>query len=133
MYEIAKNVIHSKKYELSSMLVKIDTLWVQGDLSDEQRDELVNLARTNANTSNSLDIVRKLEDLDKRVKALEEGNTDDDEAEATGGYAEYVVGKWYYNGDKITFDGKKYNCIAPQETVCTWSPAEYPPYWEETA
>ena len=34
------------------------------------------------------------------------------------------------NGDKITFEGGKYKCIAPDGVVCVWSPKEYPVYWE---
>lgn len=41
-----------------------------------------------------------------------------------------LIGKWYYNGDKITFEGVKYKCIAPDGVVCMWSPKEYPVYWE---
>lgn len=37
MYEIVKNVIMSKRYELNDMLKKIDTLWVQGDITEEQK------------------------------------------------------------------------------------------------
>ena len=46
-------------------------------------------------------------------------------------YPEYVVGKWYYNGDKVSFKGKNYECIAPSGVVCTWSPEGYPTYWQE--
>ena len=48
MYEIFKNVINSKRYNLDDMLKKIDTLWVQGDITEEQKKELVTLAQTNA-------------------------------------------------------------------------------------
>ena len=40
MYEIFKNVINSKRYNLDDMLKKIDTLWVQGDITEEQKKEL---------------------------------------------------------------------------------------------
>ena len=53
--------------------------------------------------------------------------------EPTESYEEYTVGKWYYNGNKVSFDGKNYNCIAPEGVVCVWSPTEYPAYWEEIA
>ena len=53
MYEIFKNVIESKRYSLDDMLKKIDTLWVQGDITEEQRKELVTLAQTNADPSQS--------------------------------------------------------------------------------
>lgn len=35
MYEIIKSVIQSGRYELTDMLTKIDTLWVQGSLTDD--------------------------------------------------------------------------------------------------
>ena len=49
MYEIFKNVINSKRYNLDDMLKKIDTLWVQGDITEEQKNELVTFAQANAN------------------------------------------------------------------------------------
>lgn len=53
MYEVIKAVIESGRYELYDMLKKIDTCWVQGDITDEQRTELVKLAQENANPDNS--------------------------------------------------------------------------------
>lgn len=144
MYDVIKNVITSKKYDLTDILNKIDVLWVQGSLSDEQRDELINLARSNAMTSNSVDVLAKLTDLDIRVKTLEdiiadlsnESNDGETEGEESGEtttvtYPEFENGKWYYNGDKVSFEGKNYNCTAPIGVVCTWSPKDYPAYWEE--
>lgn len=128
MFEIVKNVIKSGRYELTELLGKIDTLWVQGDLTDEQHDELVRLAQGSADVENSVDIIAKLAELEARVAALENSETPGGETEE---YPEYVVGKWYYNGDKITYDGKHYVCIAPSGAVCTWNPDEYPVYWTE--
>lgn len=127
MYDIIKSVIESGRYELSDMLKKIDTAWYQNDISDEQRTELMELAREKANPMVGIDLVAKVEELEKRVKALEENGSD----EPTEEYPEYVVGKWYYNGDKISYNGKNYVCIAPEGAVCTWNPDEYPAYWKE--
>ena len=133
MYEITKSVIESKNYELSDMLRKIDVLWMQGSLTDNQREELIDLARDNADVQNSIDIMAKLEELDKRVKALEDAqaSTEDSEEPTETEYPEYEVGKYYYNGDKVSFDGKHYECIAPEGVVCVWSPADYPTFWNE--
>jgi len=132
MYEVIKNVIESKRYELSDILTKIDTIWLQGSITDEQRAELVTLARNNANVQNSIDILAKLEELDKRVKALEEANADvPDEEQTEITYPEYASRTYYYNGDKVTFDEKVYVCTAPDGVPCVWSPSEYPAYWEE--
>ena len=40
MYDIVKNVIISGDFRLSDMQTKIDTLWVQGDLTEDERNEL---------------------------------------------------------------------------------------------
>lgn len=129
MQKIIEKVIESKNFELSDMLKKIDTLWVQGSIDDTMRKILSDKARNNANVQSSIDILAKLEELDKRIKALEEAGKE----EPTEGYEEYVAGKWYYAGDKVSFEGKNYNCIAPEGVVCVWSPTEYPSYWEEIA
>lgn len=133
MYEVIKKVIESKRYELSDILTKIDTLWVQGSITDEQKGRLVQLAREYANVQASIDVMAKLEELDKRVAALENRNAsvDGGETEETESTApEYVIGKWYRTGDEISFKGAEYVCIAPEGMVCTWNPDEYPAYWQ---
>lgn len=113
MFEIIKNVIKEGRYNLTELLVKIDTLWVQGSLTDEEKTALVQEAQVNADFGNSLDIIAKIEELDARVRALEGGETGEE-------ISEYTPGKWYYNGDKVSFEGKNYVCIAPEGQVCTW-------------
>lgn len=44
---------------------------------------------------------------------------------------EYVAGTWYYRGDKVTYEGDTYRCIAPEGVVCVWSPSEYTKYWQK--
>lgn len=126
MYEIIKNVITSGRYELSDMLKKIDIIWLQGELEDNKRIELIDLAKENVNFENSIAVVEKLKELDTRVTALEKKETFVNDE-----YSEYKKGKWYYKGDEVTFNGLRYVCIVPDTRVCTWSPEEYPEYWEE--
>ena len=128
MYNILKNVIDRGEYNLSSIVSKADKLWVEDKLTEEQRDELVNMARAGAKTEYSVDVFTKLIELEQRIKALEEGKTDTNTAETI---EEYVIGKWYYTGNKALFNGKVYECIAPAGVVCTWSPTEYPAYWKQ--
>lgn len=128
MYQIIKNVIERGNYDLTVILSKIDILWANESLTDEQRNELISLARGSANIENSINIIDKLNDLEKRVKTLENNNMT---AEPVENYPEYISGKWYYNGDKCSFNGKNYKCIAPTGVVCVWSPTDYPTYWEE--
>ena len=127
---IIRSAIETGSYDLSSMLETIAYHQAHGDMTLEEMEELTGKARENAKTQYKEDdittILLQLHDLDKRVKALEEGGEP-----APKEYPEYVVGKWYYNGDGVTFEGKKYDCIAPEGVVCVWSPAEYPTYWQE--
>lgn len=128
MYNIVKSVIEAGRFELSEMLRKIDTLWIQGNLTDDEKLELIALAQGGAKVENSVDIIAKITELEMRVKALEENKETSGEADE---YADFVVGKWYYTGDKITFNGKQYICIVPVGQVCTWNPVDYPIFWQE--
>ena len=128
MYQIIKNVIERGGYDLTVILQKIKTLWVNGNITDEQYNELLGLARSGAQTKDSIDIIARLNDLESRVRALESNTQTETPTEE---YPEFVVGKWYYNGDKCSFSGKNYICKAPTGTVCVWSPTDYPAYWEE--
>ena len=136
MFEIIKNVINSGRFELNDILTKIDTIWIQGDISEEQKAELVELARQKADYTQSIDFVEKLKDHDQAISNLEKRITSLEKGEPTEPvepveYPEYVEGKWYYNGDKVSFKGKNFECIAPSGVVCTWSPEGYPTYWQE--
>ena len=127
MYQIIHDVITSKRYELRDMLAKIDTIWVQGDLTDEQRGELVELAQTNADPAQgyaplqeqlnqTLDRVTALEttaaDLGRRVAALEAGE-DPEPAPEPEEWPEWYqwngIGKCpWQDGSKCTHNGVKY-------------------------
>mgnify|MGYP003296765367 CR=1 FL=1 len=133
MYNIIKTVIETGKFELTDIIRKIDTVWFEGKITDEEKAELVEMAQGKANPQHSLDLIKKVADLEKRVKTLESKNvtsdTEDEEVtEET--YEPFVEGKWYYNGDKCSEDGKNYTCTAPDGTPCVWSPSAYPPYWK---
>lgn len=49
MYEIIKNVIESGDYELKDYLHKINRMYMENEITEEQKNELDNLARENAN------------------------------------------------------------------------------------
>ena len=156
MYEIIKAVILEGRYELSDLLKKIDTLWVQGSLTEEEKTELVQLAREEATPENSFAGIQKQMDtlyanvaeIAKQVgentltiasiKAkLEEQGTvvPDPEPEPGEEYPEYAqptgAHDAYHNGDKVTYQGKKYHCVAPEDVAVVWPPDVYPAYWEE--
>ena len=129
MKTIFENVIARGDYDLAGLLKKIDGYHIAGRLSDDERDELYEKARTGANPAESVDVLAKIAELERRVKALEEGQ---DSGTGSTDVPEYEVGKWYYKDDKVMYDGKKYTCTAPDGVVCVWSPVEYPAYWTQS-
>lgn len=139
MFELIKNIIKSKDYKLEEMLNKINILWIKGDLSEEQKDELLNLARENALAENSYrpleervnQLFKLVEELAAKVNALENKDVETEDATIVE-YPEYVqpIGSHdaYQVGDKITYNGKKYTCIF---AGCVWNPEQYPQGWKE--
>lgn len=135
MKNVIKKVIESKNYELSDMLKKIDTLWVQGSITEDVKNELSAMARSNASMQNSIDVLSKLEEFNKRLAALEEEvkalKGDETVTETEEAAPQFETGKWYYVGDKVSFEGNTYICTAPENVACVWSPKDYPSYWEQ--
>ena len=128
MYDIIKRVIEGGNYKLAKVLDKIDSLWAENALTDEQRQELRQLAQGGASVSGEVDLLDRVLDLEQRVRALEAGQTPDAPQEE---YPPFVEGKWYYAGDKCSENGKNYTCTAPEGVVCVWAPSVYPAYWTE--
>ena len=107
MYEIIKSVIDSGRYDLSDMLKKIDTIWLQGDITDEQKEELVGFAREKATPENSYaplqkqidDLATLVADINTRLKALEGGEPEPEPEEyppyvqPTGAHDAYNTGE----------------------------------------
>lgn len=143
MYAIIKSVINSGNFELTDMLGKIDTMWVQGSITDEQRTELTALARdkatpeaTYAPLQEQVDALAvRIDALTQRVAALEDGGTTGDTpttpadewpefVQPTGAHDAYKV------GDKITYNGQHYIC---KMDGCVWTPDAYPAGWEVQA
>ena len=138
MFKLFKSVIERGGFELSDMNKKIYTLYIKGEITEKQCQELQNLAQSNAKVKNDTDVIQKLIDLERRIMKVEELLAKDDVTspeEAPEGsdtnYPEFESGKWYYGGHKITFEGKNYECIAPEGSVCVWNPKDYPAYWTE--
>lgn len=158
MYDIIKNVIDSGRFELVDILKKIDTIWLQGDITDEQREGLVELAQEKAKPENSFaplqeqidNLAAKLSNVEQQqatnvadIKAIKDKLSENDieipdvEPEPGEEYPEYKqptgTHDAYYNGDKVTYNSEKYVCIAPEGTPCVWSPDDYPSYWKKEA
>lgn len=132
MFEIVKNVILSKSYKLEDMLLKINILWAEGSISDDERLSLISLARDNAVAENSYasnEIIFK--EIFTRLEKIENIVFKDDEEEVEE-YPPFVkpngAHDCYNEGDKITYNEKKYICMI---NGCVWSPDEYPAGWQE--
>lgn len=132
MYEIIKNVILSKNFKLEDLLSKIDVIWLQSKLSDEEKQALIDLARENAVAENSYasnEIIFK--EIFDRLEKIENIVFKDDEEEVEE-YPQFVkpngAHDCYNEGDKITYNEKKYIC---KINGCVWSPDEYPAAWQE--
>lgn len=138
MYEIFKNALKGQ-YELVDMLNKIAEYYIKGNLSKEEKEELEEEARNNANPENSYaPIMKQLNEAFKRIEALEsdvkelKGESTEEPIEPVEEYPEYVqptgAHDAYHVGDKITYNGKHYECIFDN---CVWNPDEYPAEWKE--
>lgn len=157
MYEIVKNVIASKRYALDDMLKKINTLWVQNDITEEQRKELVALAQENADPEQSnAPLQTQINELAKQQRALnatvtslnatvqkiketvESGGTvvpepepePQEECPAWEPYNGIPPVKWQ-TGSKCTHSGKKWESMVDNNV---WEPGAFgvgPEIWKE--
>lgn len=136
MYEVTKTVIQSGSYELTDILSKIDTLWLQGSLTDAQRLELIDMARTKADPAHSFaPLQAQIDALAARVAALEGKDESTDPEQPSEEWPEYIqptgAHDAYHNGDRVTYNGEHYLCIAPEGVAVVWSPEVYPAYWQK--
>lgn len=145
-YEDLRAQISSGDFKLQAMLDKLTRLYIEDMLTEEEYDDLMQLARDNANPDKEIDentdIVKqlmlrvteseqKLKDLEARIVKLEDPEVEPEEPVVT--YEPYNPHKWYYKDMTCSFEGKNYVCIAPEGVVCVWSPTGYPPYWKQVA
>lgn len=141
MFEIIKNVIKNKDFELKDILYKINKMWIESAITEEQKNELDALARENAVAENSYAPLQeqidnansRMDELEARIVALEKGEGEPTEPEEpVDEYPEYKqpagAHDAYHVGDKITYNGKKYICKLDN---CVWALDVYPAGWEE--
>lgn len=133
MYEIIKNVIEKQDYDLRDILYKIAKMYIEGYITEEEKEELEEMARNNAKPENSYaplqeqidDLYSKYEELYKLIKPDEPENPVEEE------YPEYVqptgAHDAYNTGAKITFKGEKWEAL---QDGLVWSPEEYLQGWK---
>ena len=153
MFEIVKNVILGKNYKLEDILNKIDTLWLESKISDEEKTSLISLARENALAENSYKSLQ--EQLDNAFKMIDElketveanaigqselknaveklgGKVESTQTPAKEKYPEYVKPSGahdaYNEGDGMTYNGTKYESLINNNV---WTPDDYPQGWKK--
>lgn len=91
--EIFKTLIKSGNYNLDELSVKLDKMYIEGKLTEEERDELLLMATDGAKDSAQIDLYEKIVDLEHRIVALETKDIPE-------WYAGYVTRK----GETVKFD-----------------------------
>ena len=129
--KIIEKVILSQDFKLEEIYLKIDTLWAEGKLTDEQRNSLKELAQKNLNPSTETPEALKLcQELKKEILALGERIT---KLENGGVMPEPPIGvvieQWtiwdgisdrYKYGSVVAIDQKYYISIFQGQN--TWMP-----------
>lgn len=91
--EIFLTLIKSGNYNLDELSVKLDKMYIEGKLTEAERDELLLMATDGAKDSAQIDIYEKVVDLEHRIVALETKDIPE-------WYAGYVTRK----GETVKFD-----------------------------
>lgn len=140
IYNDIATVISNGGYDLVDLLHRIDVIYVSGKLTDQEREDLYELARTKANPDDSLPDVtervgaveERMAELEARVTAIEDGTMTpgSQEPPVEEEWPEWVrptsKDEYYHKGDKVSFGGKHYVC---DKNNVTASPAENPKSW----
>lgn len=93
MREFIENVINSGDFKLEELEEKIKKLYVLGDLTQTDMEELLAMAAEKVDDSAQVDLFAKVVDLEHRLVALE-----------TADFAVYVAGYVTKKGEIIKFD-----------------------------
>ena len=91
--EIFLTLIKSGNYNLDELSVKLDKMYIEGKITETERDELLLMATDGAKDSAQIDIYEKIVDLEHRIVALETKDIPE-------WYAGYVTRK----GETVKFD-----------------------------
>lgn len=129
MYEIIKNVISAGGYKLAEIQHKVKKLYILGDITEAQMDELLAMTQQNATASaerpEHLTLIQNLAD---RVEALEkllvdkedtsEGDAETEEYEA---WTEWDgISKKYQPGAVVSHNGQLWKSVHSVQN--TWEP-----------
>ena len=140
IYNDIATVIGNGGYDLADLLHRIDVIYVSGQLTDTEREDLYVLACAGADPDDSLpDVTERVGALELRVAQLEARVTAIENGTMTPGSQEPPVEEewpeWvkptskdtqYHKGDKVSFGGKHYVC---NKNNIVSSPADDPKSW----
>lgn len=144
MFETFQTIINAGGYDLADFTERIKTMYVMGELTEDEMKQLLEQAQDNAKPDDSyaplVDRVKAIEEwettVEERLNKLEsDSSTDLGEPEKPGDeWPEYKqptgAHDAYRVGDKITYNGKHYTCVLDG---CVWPPDTYPQGWQEEA
>ena len=132
MKSIIENVIASRNYDLPDLLRKLDKLWLEGSISDAEREELTAAARDNVNMDKGYaDHESRIRALEEAVAALQKGDEAPEAKEYPAWKQPTGAHDAYFAGSKMTYtDGGKYECIAPAGVGVTYGPDVLPNFWQ---
>lgn len=127
MYEILKSVISAGGYKLADIQHKVKKLYIWGDLTEAQTDELLVLASagvsTDAERPETLKLIQTLaeeiEALKERVTALE-GIKDEEETTYPAWTAWDGISKDYQMGAIVSHNGELWQSVFNGQNV--WMP-----------
>ena len=131
--------ISSLQYDLQDVLHRIDVMYAAGKLTDDEREELYAYAREHAKSQYDFSVEIEslwtaVRDIRDRLTVLESESAEEPE-EPTDEWSEFKqpagAHDAYYTGDKITYNGKRYVCVMPENVACTYPPDVYPAGWQE--
>lgn len=91
--EIFLTLIKGGNYNLDKLSIKLDKMYIEGKLTETERDELLLMATDGAKDSAQIDLYEKIVDLEHRIVALETKDIPE-------WYAGYVTRK----GETVKYD-----------------------------
>ena len=139
MFGTFQAIISAGGYDLADIIQRIKTMYVMGDLTEDEMKQLLDFAAANADQDAMLpDVLERVGALETRIAAVEERVGKLEVGGAEPGEPEEPVDEWpewvrptskdtqYNKGDKVTFNGQHYVC---QKNNVSSSPDEDPSRW----
>lgn len=129
MKDVFARVISRGGYDLADMLKKIDQYHIEGQLTDEEKEELYAMARK-APTA-QFDYAGEIQKLWTAIRELQAALGIDSGESSGEEWPEYVqptgAHDAYHTAAQVTFHGQHYRCLMDN---CVWSPDVLPSAWE---